>query len=219
MANITYVALRDIEATGYSKGGTDISVAAADDSYNSVSTNLLGLSTGEWALVAGYANTVNNGWFHASGNSTAAKIIQDTTTSLTTEAAGPAVTILGYKRGLNQTYSVDFNLEMADRASKAKRTSHQPLGGGRPEVLFFHSDVLLHVRTGVILEANIKQWREFLSSVQGGELFTLDRYGTAASPVESKNCILTTEEYTEAREGTLYPGRYRISFDVQVLNP
>jgi hypothetical protein len=218
MASITYTALREIEPTGYSKTGTDISAAAADDSFNSASTSLLGLNDNEWVLVAGFVNAANNGWFQANGASTASKIAQDTTTNLVTEAAGPSISLVGYKRGYGQAYSIDFGVEVANRSSKVKRTSHQPIGGGLPEMIVYRSEAEIQVTTGIVDETNLKQWREFLASVEGGETFTFDRYGTAASPIEAKTAILESESYSEAREGTLYPGRYRIGFTVRLLD-
>lgn len=218
MSSITYTALRDLERAGYEKSGTDISVAAADDSFNSVSTNLSGLLDNQWVLVAGFVNAVNNGYFQLSANSTSTKISQDTTTSLVTEAAGPPISLIGFKRGPNQAYSMDFGVERADRTGRIRRSSHQPIGGGAPETLFYHQQVVYRIRTGAIAEANIPQWHEFFGSVMSGEIFIFDRYGTAASPVEPKQAILESDDISDERDGPLYPGRYRFSFDVRILN-
>src|SRR3954462_15452732 len=104
MASVTYTALRELESTGYAKGGSDISAAGTDDSFNATVTNLSGLNDNEWVNTSGFANAANNGWFQANGASTSTKISQDTTTSLVTEGAGASVSINGYKRGLGQTY-------------------------------------------------------------------------------------------------------------------
>lgn len=217
MGAITYTALRQFEPTGFSKTGTDISAAAGDDSFNATSTVLSGVLDNEWVLVSGFANAANNGWFQANGNSTSTKISQDTTTSLVTEAAGPSVTIVGYKRGLNQSYSMDFGVEKADRRVKTMRSSHQPMGGGAPEVLNYRDEQYVDVATSIVAEALLAQWREFLASVSGGESFSFDRYGTTASPIEAKTVMLASEDYIEQREGTAYPGRYRFSFQVRLL--
>jgi len=214
MSVFTYTALREIEPTGYSKAASDISVAAADDSFNQVAAGLLGLLDNEWFLVAGYANAVNNGWFQANGNSTTTKITQDTTTSLVTEAAGPAVTIVGYKRGLNQSYSLEIGAT-GDRNAKVTRNVQQPMGGGAPEVLLHRRETLIQITTGYISEAQIAQWREFLASVEGGETFTIDLLGTVAAPVEPLSAMLESEEYTEMRVGD--SSSYQLSFSVRIL--
>jgi hypothetical protein len=214
MSVFTYTALREIEPTGYSKAASDISVAAADDSFNQVAAGLLGLLDNEWFLVAGYANAVNNGWFQANGNSTTTKITQDTTTSLVTEAAGPAVTIVGYKRGLNQSYSLEIGAT-GDRNAKVTRNVQQPMGGGAPEVLLHRRETLIQITTGYISEAQIAQWREFLASVEGGETFTLDLLGTVAAPDDPVSAMLASEEYTEMRVGD--SSSYQLSFNVRIL--
>lgn len=213
MSAITYTALREFEPT-QTVVRSDISVDALDDSFNAPA-GLAGFLDDEWILVSGFANAANNGWFQINGNSTATKILQDTSSALVTEAAGPSVTIKGYKRGLNQIYSLEFGVERADRAVSVVRNVRQPLGGGAPEVLTHRREPVIDVRTTVIPEAKLPQWREFLASVEGGETFTFDRYGTIAVPVEQKTVMLENESYAEEREGTMF--NYRIAFRVLVL--
>jgi len=214
MSVFTYTALREIEPTGYTKAASDISVAAADDSFNQVAAGLLGILDDQWFLVAGYANAVNNGWFQANGNSTTTKITQDLTTSLVTEAVGPAVTIVGYYRGLGESYSLEIGVR-SDRSAKVNRNVQQPLGGGAPEVLLHRRDTVIAVTTGYITEAQIAQWREFLASVEGGETFTIDLLGTVAVPVDPLSVMLESEEYTEMRVGD--SESYQLSFSVRLL--
>jgi len=213
MSVFTYTALREIEPTGYSKAASDISVAAADDSFNQIAAGLLGILDNEWFLVAGYANAANNGWFQANGNATTTKIMQDTTAALVTEAVGPAVTIAGYKRGLNQSYSLEIGVR-SERSAKVNRNVQQPLGGGAPEVLLHRRDTVIAVTTGYISEAQIGQWREFLASVEGGETFTIDLLGTVAVPVDPLSAMLESEEYTEMRVGD--SSSYQLSFSVRI---
>lgn len=224
MGAITYTALREFEPTGYSKTGTDISAAAADDSFNATSTVLTGLLDNEWILVSGFANAANNGWFQANGNSTATKISQDTSAALVNEAAGPTVAIVGYRRGLNQAYDLEFYTERVDRSVKVMRNQQQPMGGGAPEILTYrretYIDVVILGPLGALLtEVQILQWREFLASVEGGEAFTFDRYGTIAVPVEAKSTMLTSEGYMEERvAGVAGAGLYKLSLQVRLLS-
>lgn len=134
---------------------------------------------------------------------------------LKTEAAGPDVMIKGHKRGLNETYSIEAGLSVADRSVKVVRNSRQPLGGGPPETLLHRREIFLDVRTTSLEEVVMPQWREFLASVEGGESFTFDRYGSLATPVEPKTVELASDSYAEARE---FMFRYRISFRVRVLS-
>jgi hypothetical protein len=223
MGAISYIALREFEPTGYVKSGTDISADAADDSFNATSTVLTGLLDNEWIQVSGFANAVNNGWFQANGNSTSTKISQDTNTSLVTEAAGPAVTITGYRRGLNQTYDLEFYSERVNRSVNVKRSVQQPMGGGAPEVLLYRRETFIDVTVlgpigALLTEVQILQWREFLASVEGGEAFTFDRYGTIAVPIEPKSAILETPDYSEERiAGAGNAGLYKLSIKVRLL--
>jgi hypothetical protein len=217
MATITYTALRDMEPT-ITVVASNISAAAADDSFNAAS-GLLGFLNDEWILVSGFVNAANNGWFQLSANSTALKISQDTTTSLVTEAAGPLVTIKGYKRGYNQPYQMEFSLDQADRRVAVVKSVQRALSGVAAETLLQRRDVFLDVASNLILETglyNIKQWREFFASVESGESFTFDRYGTIALPVEPKSAVLEGEGYTESRDSNLM--RYRISYGLRLLN-
>jgi len=226
MAAITYIALRAFEPTGYSKTSDDISAAAADDSFNLIGSpapSLSGLADNDWMLVSGFTNAANNGWFQANGASTSTKITQDTSTSLVNEGPGPMVTIVGYKRGLNQSYNLEFYSEKVDRSVMVKRSVQQPMGGGAPEVLTYRRDTFIDVTVlgplgALLTEAQMPQWREFLASVEGGELFTFDRYGTIAAPVEPANAILETTDYTEERiVGAGNAGSYKLSFKVRLL--
>jgi len=214
MAYITYTALREIVPTGFTKTGTGISAATSDDSFNDASS-MSSMLDNEWIEVSGFANAANNGWFQVNGNSTSTKIIQDTA-NLVTEAAGPTVTIKGYKRGLGQSYNIEFGVEGADRSVDVVSSGQQPLGGGAPEVIFHRREVIISVRSGVIQEVDIPQWREIFTSVEGGETFIFDRYGTVATPVEPKTVMLPQASYKETREGPFF--RYHIAFEVMVLN-
>lgn len=217
MAYVSYIAKREIEPTGYVKTGVDISAAAGDDSFNATSTNLSGLLDNQWIKVSGFANAANNGWFQVNGNSTTTKISQDTTTSLVTEAAGPSVTITGYKRGLDQAYNLEFKAEQADRKVKVMRSSQQPIGGGAPETVLYRQEVTVDMLTEVLSEASqVPQFREFLASASAGEIFTCDRYGTVASPVDPRQAILESADYEEKR--VIATMQQRIQLAIRLLS-
>lgn len=194
------------------------SAADTGREFSSAGTNISGLLAGEWVLTSGFANAANNGWFQASFSSVAAQLWQDTNPNLVVEAAGQSVVMTGYKRGYGQQYTIDFALEEATFSTRNPKKKHQPIGGGIPETVYWRTEKVITCTTGVIDETDLLQWREFLASVQSGETFTFDRYGTSAAPIEPKQAILDSDDWTEAREGTLYPGRYRISFDVRLVS-
>jgi hypothetical protein len=212
MSLITYTALREFEPSAVASIlGSDISVDTADDSFNGVTSDLAGLLEDEWILVSGFTNEENNGWFQLASDSTTGKILV-LGVNLVTEAAGSNVTIKGYKRGLGESYTLPFGLEQADRSVNVTRHRSKPLGGGPPETLLHRREVFYNLRTGIIEETELAQWREFMASVEGGETFILDRYGSEAVPVEPLNFIMDSDSYSEERE-ILF--RYHISFRVQ----
>jgi len=94
------------------------------------------------------------------------------------------------------------------------------MGGGAPETLLYRRETFVDLTvigpTGDgLTEAMMPQWREFLASVEGGETFTLDRYGTIAIPVEAKLAMLASEEYMEERVASMRI--YKLSFQARLL--
>lgn len=127
------------------------------------------------------------------------------------------VTITGYKRGYGQTYSIEFKAEQVDRKVKFKRNEQRPIGGGAAEVLFQYSDAVVDVMTEIFSEASqVPQFREFLASVAAGEIFTFDRYGTIASPVDPRQAQLESVGYDEQR--SMSTMQQRIPFSVRLLS-
>lgn len=212
MPVITYTAKREIETTGYSKSGTDISVNGTNDTFNSVSTSLTGLADNEWVKVAGFANAANNGWFQANGASTATQITQDTSTVLVTEAAGPSITLVGYKRGLNQQYSHEFDAQELTRSAEVTRRQSKSLSGV-VETLRHRREAFWQIELTPIAKADLLRWREILHSIDAGEAFTFDPYGTIASPDAPLSCDLVADSYIERRES--YSSYFTIAFRVR----
>lgn len=212
MSVITYTARREIEKLPYLKTGTDISAAAVDDSFNAVTTVLSGLLNDQWIEASGFPDPADNGWFQANGNSTANKITQDTSTALVDEAAGPPITIQGHLRGLDQQYSIEFTPRRLERRVNVKRKRNISIGGA-VETILQRREVFWELNSGRLLEADLPQWREFLASVEVGESFTFDPYGTLAAPDAPFACLLESENYAEDRIGVtrryIIPLRFR----------
>jgi hypothetical protein len=212
MSTVVYTAKREIEKTAFLKTGTDLSAAAGDDSFNSVTTDLSGVLSGQWIYASGFTNAANNGWHQVNGNSTATKIV--TTSSLTTETAGASVTLQGYKRGDGQLYTLEFKPTKLDRSEKFVRQKAQALGGAR-ETLFQRSDVFWDVNSGPLIETDVPQFREFLASVAAGETFVFDPYGTLGAPDNSWSVEIDIEQYQEDRISMIR--LYNFPFRVRVL--
>lgn len=85
-----------------------ISAAAADNSFNDSGNGFGSIKAGQWIKTSGFANAANNGYFLVQ-TATAAKLVVQGG-SLTTEAAGPSVTVKGTPIQ-NGTTEVPFSFE------------------------------------------------------------------------------------------------------------
>lgn len=229
MSTITYTAQREIPKTGYQVGALNaISAQASDNSFNSTDTGVLidGLTAGQWLKVTGFDNDDNNGWFLVAQDATAYKILTPDAADTgglgrdLIDEAGANILLVGYIRGAGQQYSLEFYSERVERSVKVKRTDQQPMGGGAPEVLLqrrevFYDVMVLGPNGELLTEEMMPQWREFLASVEGGESFTMDRYGSLASPDNPETVVMASTDYDEERVGSVR--LYKIGFKVRVL--
>lgn len=102
--------------------------------------------------------------------------------------------------GVNENDSItyDFELSVIDRQAKPTRKTQIALGGAQ-ETLRERTEMFWNVTTVPVLESDIENFRQFLDSVDGGETFLFDPYGTLAAPVQVMACTLSSKGYTERR--------------------
>lgn len=88
-------------------------------------------------------------------------------------------------------YDLDFTAQTLSEAHPRTITQNTSLGG-LVETVFHRADVRWSIVSTPILETGTdwEQWMEFLASVQAGEEFTFDAYGTAASPDNAITVVL-----------------------------
>lgn len=221
MPAITYTALRSIERVSFSSENKTTIAATSSGSPN-VSTftdssspgSLAGLNSGEWIYVTGFTTAANNGWHQVSGASSATVIT--VSSILTVEAAGDAVTILGYLRGSGQQYSFDVSFTSDNRNRKVTKFVSVALDGNT-ETLTQRRTENYNISSSVLdtTESEYSQWIEFLDSCESGETFTFDRVGSVATADDPVSALIDSEGYTEQRLENI-TGR-RISFRVRVL--
>lgn len=140
--------------------------------------------------------------------------------ALVTEAAGPTVVLTGFRRGLGQSYQMEFVAQALDRGNKSVRTVNQPMDDVMPEVILYREENTDQVMTSVITESGLGQWREMLSSTSAGESIVFDKYGTIAAPDNPLPAMVVSESYTENREAASFIGGqfvYRIPFQLRVF--
>jgi hypothetical protein len=107
---------------------------------------------------------------------------------------------------------LDFSVSKIDRSTKPVVGSMTSLSGWQ-ETMRDRTDVFFAVLTLPVLAADFDDFQQFLDSVDGGELFTFDPYGTIAVPVDAQQCILASKGYKEKRVSQRY---LSVSFKVRV---
>ena len=131
----------------------------------------------------------------------------------------PYVTYTAVDRGTllaahtaGESYTIEFDAQVLQRSQK--RQNHQRTAmGGRTETLRVRKEIYWDVPTDFILQADLPEWYEFLDSVDAGETFTLDPYGTVASPDDPLTVELEGNP-SEPREGSIKI--YKIQFRAKV---
>lgn len=120
------------------------------------------------------------------------------------------------KAGVTSGNAIDFDFDVSatDRETKVERKD-QVAFSGLQETSKERTEELWRVTTIPVLEADFDDFRQFLDSCDGGEIFTFDPYGTLASPVAVKtNCVLDSKGYKEKRVSQRY---LSVSFRIRVL--
>ena len=103
----------------------------------------------------------------------------------------------------NDSIDYDFQVSAVDRSTKPKIGQSVSLSGWQ-ETVRDRTDELYRITTVPVLEADFDHFRQFLDSVDGGEQFTLDPYGTIAVPVQAMTCVLSSKGYREKRVSQRY---------------
>lgn len=95
-------------------------------------------------------------------------------------------------------YSLDIGArEMIPRRSPVKN-SVQAKDGTR-ETLHDRTDIFWDIVTGVVQEADLPAWEEFLASVEANEEFLFDPNGSADNPDDPRTVEMVEGYYTPER--------------------
>jgi len=202
MPSLTYTALRSIERTTFSVSAKTTIAATSAGSPN-VSTftdsaspgNLKGVTNNQWIYIV---TPLNTGWHQVIGTSTAGLIT--VASILTVEAAGSPVTILGYLRGFNQSYSIDVSFTNDDRQRLVTKNVSKALDGSI-ETLTHRRETYYNITSSAMdtLDADYPQFIEFVDSCESGENFIFDRDGSIAVPLNAISATIEGTGYTEQR--------------------
>lgn len=121
------------------------------------------------------------------------------------------------------TYTIGFEAEQLDPSFQTKRTQSVSLGGAT-ETTFQRTEERWQVKSTILEEEDVAEWREFLKSTAGGEGFTFDPYGSTTlgsdglrttTASDAKSVIMDSDQWSEERESSTR--MYRIGFTVKVV--
>ena len=222
MATVTYLAARNLISVDppFKVEGIDISAAAVDDSYNSVSTVLSGLLANQFIVVSGFDIIDNIGSKKLEFDSTANKIqVVDTPpplyTDLVNEAAGNSIIIEGFIHGIGEEYTLEFDASDIDYPDTVERFDVEPISGADTETIFIRENKFIEIRTVPFHKDDKPKYLEFWWSVSRGETFTLDAEGFISSPDDPKLCRLVDKSIRLNRiTGTQY---FTLAFRAKVV--
>lgn len=119
--------------------------------------------------------------------------------------------IAGHSSGTD--YTIDFNAQALDPSYKVVKNTSQSLGG-QTEVMRVRKDAFWDITSDYLEQADLAQWKEFLDSVDAGEAFTFDAYGTSAS---ADNPISVERVDDDGAPKRIQAQLYTISFKVREL--
>lgn len=201
MPSVTYTVLRSIIRVPFeSLQKTDVSVNVAGSpevySFDSVAGDFAGLKAGEWVLTSGFANAANNVWSQLSIDSTANKIT--VTNTLSVEAAGNTVDVIGYLHGKGEELGIDMRF-FADNRNREITKFKAVAINGNTETLTQRRENYFNITSNVLIPSEYKQYKQFLDSCESGEGFVFDREGTLANVDKPLSAFLDSDGYSEQR--------------------
>ena len=95
--------------------------------------------------------------------------------------------------------TLEIAIKQQDRKSKSQHKTQTALSG-QQQTVFHRLDIEHALQTIPIDDSALQtQMVEFLESVQAGESYTIDLYGTEATPSDPFSAVLSTGSYTASR--------------------
>ena len=102
---------------------------------------------------------------------------------------------------VDENYSLDLSVDQVERSESVE--SNAPISlGGKQETVFQRADVFYNLNIKNVPKATLPEYRVFLQSVNGGQTFTFDPYGTVASP-DDPISVIADGGHNETRVNTL----------------
>lgn len=103
--------------------------------------------------------------------------------------------IAGHTAGV----AYELNLQLSDLERQRNPAREQAVSiGGRRETIYHRAEITWRARTIPLSLTEVAAMREFLDSVEAGEQFEFDPYGSAGSATYT-NAKISSRGYTESR--------------------
>lgn len=96
-------------------------------------------------------------------------------------------------------YDLDLSLTAANRSESVESSNTVSLNGNQ-ETTFIRRDVSYSLNINRVYASTLPAVRNFLHSVEAGQIFELDRYGSASVPDDPVN-VIAQPGFTEQRNG------------------
>lgn len=123
---------------------------------------------------------------------------------------------------INVSYSLDLSCTEITPSRRPSVTKNQSLSGRRESLRFFAEEIY-SVELAPLAGDALAAVREFLDSVEAGEPFTFDPYGTSNVPRDPQAAEIDGDGYELPRTGRRGQGghndKHTLSFKVRVLQP
>lgn len=96
------------------------------------------------------------------------------------------------------SYTLDLRLRDKDRKRDVERKTHTAIGGAVYST-YYRGDTVWSLVTMPLAGDDAKQMREFLDSVEDGQLFSFDPFHWAAGVADLRAVVIHSDGYTEDR--------------------
>ena len=209
MSTIIYTATRNLEPGPLGFVSNEISFADAD---NSMSCTNFDMSVAEVGNILTVLDSLGNDWSLPIETVSAGKLtFIDLQELLVDEAAGALIKVSTTKRGGSHEMEIGFQTYDVIQEGKSKRAESL---SGKVETIFYNEKQTISIKTAFIEEADVAMWREFISSVLDGSVFTVDLTGTLGVDGDPVNVILDGRASITRVNNSNY---YTASFKVRVI--
>jgi len=101
-------------------------------------------------------------------------------------------------------YAIEIGIQPPLASRRAPNKARNQAIGGDPETIYLRVDRSWDLLTVPFDRADLPQWEEFFASVEGGELFTFDAWGTVAVPDNPVTVEMPRADFLPVADGVFF---------------